>query len=69
MIDNQSARSNPLMNERKTHADYIEARLKSIQKTMITKSNFGPTLLLANLVSFGLMAAIIVLLNAIGALG
>jgi len=57
------------MKEFEAHADDIEARLKSIQKTMLTRSNIYPTWILANLVSYGLMAAAIVALNAVGAFG
>jgi hypothetical protein len=57
------------MGEPEAGADYIEARLKNIQATMLTKSNIYPTWILANLGSYGLMAGAVVVLNAIGAFG
>jgi hypothetical protein len=57
------------MGDLEARADCIEARLKNIQATMLTKSNIYPTWLLANLVSYGLMAGAVVALNAVGAFG
>ncbi len=69
MIDDGSAQSNPSMGERETHGDYIAAQLENIQATMLTKSNIYPTWILANLISYGLMAGAVVALNAVGAFG
>ena len=41
MIDNQKA---PLKPSSEAQVHYIEARLKNIEASMVTKSNFGPTL-------------------------
>jgi len=69
MIDDRSTRANPSIGEPETYGDYIDARLKNIQATMLTKSNIYPTWILANLVSYGLMAGVVVALNAVGAFG
>jgi len=66
MIDDRSAPTKPSL---ETHGAYIEARLKDIQSSMVTRSNFGPTLLLANLASYAVIAVVILALNVAGSFG
>ena len=47
--------------------DAIISQLNHIQATMLTKTSITPIWVMANLVSYGLMAGAVVALNAVGA--